>query len=504
MKKNFSVNIQGRLFHMDEDAYALLENYFEELKKTFEQDINSQEIIDDFQKRISDALWDMSKHHDQPIINIQHVQKVLAGFGYYETGDAHHEQEKKDSRTVKRLFRNPDNRIFGGVCGGIASYFNIDLLVVRIIFGIFGLLLATGIVVYFILWIVIPVASSPIDRLNMKGEPVSIDRVREMISKEFKNVEASFRNMGKKHKNHRFFWDIEHQFKDLFRASVVFRSISGSLLVAFSLLAITGLVIFLVVSFDVQSLPGLQLNNFGQLGQIFYDSALLGILLKWSLFLMFLVPFAGVLIFGASLLTGLVFRTGVIRWISQYVGTISLLIVIFCAVLLYIQFLFLDKSETVYVFEPNYYQEIKLDIDESGEEFGSDTVSSSAWFFAVRNDSLLISGKPELRILPSASDSILVVVQKRSYGRNMLKAAENNRNVFFLPSARNDTLFLMKRWYSNSNALWRGQNVRIIIFVPPGKRLSFSDAFRKWYIPLFDKEEETQKYKMTEQGLEKI
>ena len=218
---------------------------------------------------------------------------------------------------------------------------------------------------------------------------------------------------------------------------------------------------------------------------------------------MLIIPFAGIFAYGTSILTGLRFRAGVIRWLSQYVGTICLLIVIFSAVLLYIQFLFLDKTETVYVFESRYYNEIKLDILESGQEYKSDTVSSSAWFFANRNDSLLISGKPELQILPSLSDSLLVVVQKRAYGRNVIKAAENNRNVYFSPTANNNTLFLMKRWYSR-NALWRAQNLRIIVYVPLGKRLSFSDTFVRWYIPMLVAKENGRVFKMTARGLEKI
>ncbi len=501
MKKNFSVNIQGRLFHIDEDAYELLEDYFAELEKTFEEEPNCREIINDFQIRISEALWHIVRHQEQALVNIHHVQKVLAGLGYFSANQDETGEADKKTHFPKRLFRNPENRIFGGVCGGIASYMNIDPLMVRILFAVFGLFLV-GIVTYFILWIVIPLATSPIDRLNMKGEPISIGRVKEMIRKEFQHCEKSFLKMRKKQSGHHVLWEIEHQLKDFFRVSVLFRSVTGGLLIAFSLLVVTGICIFLLVTIKLELLPGIQLSDFGQLGKVFFDSVMHGVLLKWSLFLILIVPFGSMLFFGISLLSGVQFRTGVIRWISQYTATISLLIVIFSAALLYVQFLFLDKSETVYVVEPNYHREIILDITDTDEAFSSDTISASSWFFAHRNDSLFIAGKPEFQFLPSLSDSLLVVVQKRAYGRNASRAAENNSNIFFMPFLSRDTLFFPKRW-SSYNALWRGQNVRILLYFPVGKEILFSDTFIRWYMPIFASRNEEMTFKMTDSGLKK-
>jgi phage shock protein PspC (stress-responsive transcriptional regulator) len=88
----------------------------------------------------------------------------------------------------KKMFRNPDGKVLGGVSGGIASYFNIETLVVRILFIALTFASGFGIFLYIILWVILPEARTLTDRMQMQGEPVTLSNIETSIKK---NQESS-------------------------------------------------------------------------------------------------------------------------------------------------------------------------------------------------------------------------------------------------------------------------------------------------------------------------
>jgi len=487
MKKNFSVNIHGRLFHIDEDAYELLNQYFDYLETSFQDEADAPEIIEDFKKRISDNLWLMTKHDPDHIISIHHVEKVLADLGFY--ADKKADEKFSGKRKAKQLFRHPDNRYLGGVCGGIAEYLKIDPLIVRIIFSLFALIFAVGILMYVIMWIIVPIASSPIERLNMSGDDITVDRVKEILRKEFSEVEKSFEKLKKKGIAKEKLSDFEHELKSFFKASVLFRTIAGTFFIVISLFIISGLVFLVFRPFVFVRIPGIELTGVEQLGAFLFDSALLGHFFKWALFLMLFIPFAGVFLYGVSLITGISIKTAVGRWISQYLGSLSLLVFVFSIAFAYINFLFLDKQQEVMFHKIPSYNEIHFELSN-----------------AKLTNSNVLSGKPVISFMPSENDSLTVVVQKRSYGRTSVVALENNSVIHFGVASDKNTIFIDNVWFSDSR-LWRGQNVKVLLNIPKGRRFSVSHEFVDHFLdagePLFHVSK-TYHFRMTENGPEKI
>jgi phage shock protein PspC (stress-responsive transcriptional regulator) len=481
MKKNFSVNIQGRIFHMDEDAYELLDQYFAYLDESFQSEPDKEVIIEDFRKRISLMLWEETK--PDHIVSLQHVEKILARFGYFneqETKTHHH----SGGARPKRLFRDPDNRILGGVCGGIAKYLNIDPLIVRIVFAVMAFVFATGILMYIIMWIIVPIPQSPIDRLFMSGDNISADKVKDLLKKEFKEVEKGFENLKKKGLNKESIGDIEHSLRDFLKASTVFRIISGSFLMALALFFLTGLVITLSAPVYFGNFNGVELTSFNQIGMVFYGSPVFGILLKWSLFFLFFIPFAGILLFAVSILRGSIIKTGVLRWVSQYFGTLNLIVLIFCLVVLYIQFLFLETQDKIYYMPPGSFTELKLEL--------ADTDSSALFY-----------GKPALSIVPG-SDTLQLIIRKQVYGRTSSHAATNINKLNINAYVRENTIYIDPLWNSGSH-LWRAQNVKLILKIPPGKRFSMSADFAENYAPaiiLKNSKKQNYRFLMTGEGPE--
>ena len=92
-------------------------------------------------------------------------------------GNTHSSSRPFYHRTTKKLYRDPENRILGGVCSGMSIYWNIDPVIIRILFVIAALWGGGGIFVYLILWIVIPEARTAAERLEMTGEPVTAENI---------------------------------------------------------------------------------------------------------------------------------------------------------------------------------------------------------------------------------------------------------------------------------------------------------------------------------------
>ncbi|HRR92978.1 MAG TPA: PspC domain-containing protein, partial [Bacteroidales bacterium] len=95
---------------------------------------------------------------------------------------------RDSSSSYHRMYRDPDNRMIGGVCAGIAAYWHIEPLVIRIIFLALVFAGGLGLLIYLILWIVLPEARTTAQKIEMRGEPVDIHNIKESVKREFEQV----------------------------------------------------------------------------------------------------------------------------------------------------------------------------------------------------------------------------------------------------------------------------------------------------------------------------
>lgn len=200
MKKTFTINLSGSVFHIDDDAYEKLHAYLNNINRHFGNDEDAKEIVADIEARIAEIFSEKIKAGGD-VINLTHVEEVIVIMGTPEAISNEEEEkarpaDKKPFRVrSKRLYRDPDDRVLGGVCSGLGAYFNIDPVIVRIIFVlIFFFPVGSSVLIYLILWIVVPKASSTAQRLEMKGEEVNIDNISKTIKEEIQDVKENFRN----------------------------------------------------------------------------------------------------------------------------------------------------------------------------------------------------------------------------------------------------------------------------------------------------------------------
>ncbi len=192
MKKTLTINISGIIFHIDEDAYDKLNNYFDTLKKHFQHTQGRDEIIADIEGRIAELLQERITDAKQ-VITIDDITEIISLMGEpyeFETGDEEDAEAKPEGegRGPRRLYRDPDRKIVGGVASGLAAYFNIDILWVRLAFAIFTIFWLSGALVYVVLWIALPEARTTAEKLQMKGEKVNISNIEKSIKEEVSHL----------------------------------------------------------------------------------------------------------------------------------------------------------------------------------------------------------------------------------------------------------------------------------------------------------------------------
>lgn len=182
MKKTVTVNLGGSVVTLEEDAYSILSGYMSRLERHFANDPGKQEIIDDIEHRMAELFRENGK--DEKFVNTsQDVNRVIKTMGEPgEIGDAEPNSTNKTNTHYtmpgyKRLYRDSDNRILGGVCSGLGAYWNVDPILLRILFIFLFFGIGTGFLLYLILWIAIPKAVTLTEKMEMRGEPITAENI---------------------------------------------------------------------------------------------------------------------------------------------------------------------------------------------------------------------------------------------------------------------------------------------------------------------------------------
>ncbi len=239
MKKNISINLFGTLYNIDEDAYNLLENYLKSMQRYFGRQEGGEEIADDIEHRVAELLW--QKHEaGMTAVDINVVKEIIDTIGNAEqiASDGGNKAEnafasynrrergrqensfKEDFKhfadeagrfasdtydrgrehvRTHRFYRCADDKVLGGVCSGLATYFNAGEPVVWRLGAIALTLLGVGLplpIIYIVMWLVTPAAITPEDRLRQQGREVTPDNLAQQVVNDSEPVIVKDENKG--------------------------------------------------------------------------------------------------------------------------------------------------------------------------------------------------------------------------------------------------------------------------------------------------------------------
>jgi phage shock protein PspC (stress-responsive transcriptional regulator) len=189
MKITVSINLGGYSFNIDEDAYAELKRYLKNLELHFAGEESSAEILSDIEARMAEIFRTKLNNYKQ-VINIDDVHQVISVLGTPEDisdNEGPTFRTKFSSPGYHRMYRDTEHRVIGGVCAGIAAYWDLEIWVVRLIFFVL-LMMGIGALVYIILYIVVPEAKTTAEKIEMRGDAVNINNIKDSVKKEFDTV----------------------------------------------------------------------------------------------------------------------------------------------------------------------------------------------------------------------------------------------------------------------------------------------------------------------------
>ena len=197
MKKTIKISLGGLAYNIDEDAFALLDNYINTLKQRLINDKEGSEIVQDIEERISELFAE--KKGTAESISVDIVVEILGILGKPEeiaSGSESSNSSTTYNRSQRRLFRDTERSYIAGVCSGIGEYFSTDPIVIRIIFLFLTVFHGFGLLLYIILWIATPKAITPKQKLEMKGEPINIATIEKTIREESAHINLNLKKSG--------------------------------------------------------------------------------------------------------------------------------------------------------------------------------------------------------------------------------------------------------------------------------------------------------------------
>lgn len=488
MKKTVSINLQGLIFNIDEDAYNLLSSYIEKLSKHFGNNSEGEEIVKDIEARIAELFSEKLSDHRQ-VINIEDVREVIKIMGdadeiiegdvNYEAESTQDEQEKSKKR--KKLFRDSDKRIAGGVCAGLSAYTGVNLFAMRSIFVILFLLSAgTIMLLYLLLWIIIPKARTRAEKLEMKGEKVNISSIEKNIKEEYEEIKSNMQDIGKSG-----FGEGLERFGRSFASVIniifkVFKKVFGFGFVIFGLIFLVSFLLG-VFAFNSQTLvydwAGITIIPISGILKLIAEPQTMFVFLI-ALALAVCIPFFAMIYAGICIL---------LNKTSNRVLNLSLFIGWLIGILLCVGMGFIISTEfmsqrsvsenheilcetancdTVYIYahdNKNHSEDIEGLIFESLRLYRED-------------GEIKAEGKIEIE-LRHTTDSIFSIKEvKSSRGNNNSLASENAAKIRYELQQEENKIFFNKYYKLPESFKIRGQELKIIMYIPTNKHIYIDDS----------------------------
>lgn len=461
MKKTININLAGYVFSIDEDAYDRLDSYLDAVKDKLGPGEEAEETLDDINRRVAELFRGVNRDAKSPI-TIEDVEEIIKTLGdptdYEQPSDPdepHQEKEKSVPPPRKKLFRDPDNRFLGGVCGGLGNYFGTDPVLFRLLFIVATLFYGSSLLVYIVLWIAIPKAVTVQQRIMMMGSEPGNEAWRRRQATRYEGGDPM---------------------NGILRVVAI---VAGIVMIIFTFVSLMGL----IMAFSLTDLLLSTVITDGawiqELGSFFLLpeqrlTAILGLLLTLGVPLLVLFYLGLHLVFRFKRGGSAFLIVSLILWL----GGISLLTI--TGVGLAKDFtsrveteerkeLKMPASDTIYV-QPSMSS---LNLGEGQHIFSKDGVS-----IKKRDNELTLVGTPRFEV-SKTSDSFKVTVNKKARGRNSQNALENANLIeyFYL---QDDSILILDRYFSMQNvAMMRGQKVTVSIEIPESKELKVADEFRQ-------------------------
>nr|WP_315130190.1 PspC domain-containing protein [uncultured Flavobacterium sp.] len=479
MNKTVNINLGGMFFHIDEDAYQKLTRYFDAIKRSLSNSSGHDEIIKDIEMRVSELLTDKQKS-DKHVIGLKDVDEVIAVMGQPE--DYIIEDDLKEAQTnnnasnrrSKKLYRDKEKGMIGGVASGLGHYFGIDAVWIRIVlillvFAGFG----TGILAYIILWVVTPEAITTSEKLEMTGEPVNISNIEKKVREEFESVSGKLKNVDYDKYGNQIKTGaskLGNSFGDFIMSVFkVFAKFLGIILIisGFAVLISLFIAVFTLGSSSFIDVPWqgfIEAGNFTD-----YPIWSFGLLMFFAVG----IPFFFLILLGFKLLTPNLKSIGNI---AKY----TLLAIWLIAIAILISIGVKQASEIAYDGKTVQKQTINLMPNDTlyvkfkYNEYYTDDINDRDEFKFVQDSAshdLIYSNNVSLRILHTDEKLPYIQIEKTAKGKSFQDAKQRAEKINYGIKIEGNHLILDNYILTEVSNKFRGQEIELSLYLPEGTLL---------------------------------
>jgi len=478
MNQTVTVNISGIVFHIEVDAYENLKKYLNKIRSYFKNAEECDEIMTDIEARIAELFNEKITSQNQ-VVSTKDVDEVITIMGkpeqYLDEDEEQEEQNFSSSQrtytTAKKLFRNPDERAVGGVASGIAAYFGMATIWMRLFFILTFILVGFGPILYIILWMVIPEAKTASDKLQMRGDDVNIDNIGKTFKEEADRMSENFREKGQQYGKKAeavaggFLNAVVQIIQGILK---VFGKIFGFIFLIVGTFWLVGLVsmlvgsemVFSITNDGIFSLESSEFFNVIFVSENQFHLAVVGVILAFGLPIIMLIYGGVKLLFNVKTPNGV----GVGLFILWVIGLFM------CAMVGIRMGTELSQDENVVAVEKVItLNDNEFYISASTEENpGKGILEDNYAVISLDKDSIY-QNYVRLFIKKSSSDSMELKVIKSSGGKSRKDAANNAKQITYSYHVNDSTLFMGNYLSVLKEEKIRGQQIKVKLYLPIGK-----------------------------------
>lgn len=484
MNKTVNINLGGMFFHIDEDAYQKLTRYFDAIKRSLSNSSGQDEIIKDIEMRVSELLTEKQKS-EKHVVSIKEVDEVITVMGQPEDYRIDDEGTEYTSTNFtssnsrnRKLYRDKENGMIGGVLAGLGHYFGIDKVWLRIAMLALVFLFGTGFVAYIILWIVMPEATTTAEKLEMTGEPVTISNIERKVREEFENVSEKIKNADYDELGNRIKTGAEKvgsSFGDFIIAVLrVFSKFLGVILIMVGLFILAALFIG-VFTLGSSSFVDVPWQDFIEAGNFTdYPIWTFGLLMFFAVG----IPFFFLSLLGFKLLSPKLKSIGPI---AKYTLLAIWLISVILASIIGI------KQATAFSVDGRVVQKTTINIKPTdtifikfkyNENFSRNIDDNNN--FKIKLDSagndVIYSNNIRFRIAQTDQELPYIQVEKEAKGKNLFEAKQRAEKIKYNFRIEGNRLILDNYLLSDLKEKFRNQEIEITLFLPIGSLLKIDKS----------------------------
>ncbi len=512
MNQTLTINISGIVFHIEVDAYEALKVYLSTIKSYFNNSEEREEIMLDIEARVAEIFAEAQNDKNQVIV-MADVNKVIAIMGEPEQYLTDEEegiptQKTHRKREDKKLFRDPDDRVLGGVASGLGAYIGLDTVWVRLFF-VAAFFMGFGILTYIILWIVMPEAKTTAEKLKMRGEPINIKNIGKAFESEAQKVGEKLQNVDTNKFSSKAGTVLENIVMAIASFFTAVFNIFGKVLgVAFLFVGTFMLVVLLALLFGSTAIFSISNDGvYSMASQDFFNLIFINqdqfYLASIAVFLLIGVPVIGLIFLSIRMLfkvrshysVGLTF-VGLL-----VVGTILAFMV---GTRLAVEMSAGEEFEKTEIISSDFNTYvIKTNITEMP---GQGVLEDKFTSISIEGD-MMYQRFVELSVERSKNDSMMITTNFSSHGKSPKDALNKAKAINYVHQFNDSILFFPDYLATNKEHKIRGQQVEITVYLPLYQSIYLDKSTKELIYDIdnftntYDKKMVGRKWVMLEQGL---